>query len=88
MLRSAQVETNINSNIKETRIPLKGVFGEHRCWGLPQRLFSNDWLHKRFKGLYKERTLESSTKTLRSPKVKGELSRFKLREKVQEKSST
>ena len=32
------------------------------------------------KGLYKERTLKSSAKTLRSPEVKGELSRFKLRE--------
>ena len=29
---------------------------------------------------YKERTLESSAKTLRSPEVKGELSRFKLGE--------
>ena len=28
--------------------------------------------------LYKERTLESSAKTLRGPRVKGELSRFKL----------
>ena len=43
---------------------------------------SNNRLHKTFpRGLYKERTLESSTKTLRSPDVKGELSRFKLREK-------
>ena len=31
------------------------------------------------KGLYKECALKSSAKTLRSPEVKGELSRFKLR---------
>ena len=32
-----------------------------------------------FKDYDKERTLESSAKTLRSPEVKGEVSRFKLR---------
>ena len=47
--------------------------------GASTATFSNDRLHKRFKGLFKERTLESSAKTLRSPEVKGELSRFKLR---------
>ena len=39
---------------------------------------SNSRLHKRFKDLYKECTLESSARTLRNPEVKGELSRFKL----------
>ena len=55
--------------------------------GTSAAALSNDRLHKRFKGLYKERTLESSAKTLRGLKVKGELSRFKLRKEVQEISS-
>ena len=40
LLRSARVETGIDSNIKETRVPLKGVFRGHRCWGLPQWLLA------------------------------------------------
>ena len=50
--------------------------------GASAATLSNNQLHKRVtRGLYKERTLESSAKTLRSLEVKGELSRFKLREK-------
>ena len=55
--------------------------------GASTATLSNDRLHKRSKGLYKERTLESSAKTLRSPEFKGELSRFKLERKVQEIAS-
>ena len=66
---------------------MKGVFKGHRCWGLLQQLLATIGCVRGFQGEYKERTLESSAKTLRSPKVKGELSRFKLRRKVQELSS-
>ena len=41
----------------------------------------NNWLRRRFHGEHKERTLGSSVKTLRSPKARGELSRFKLKRK-------
>ena len=60
---------------------MRGVFKERGCWGLPQRLLATIGCVRGFKGLYKERTLESSAKTLRSPEVKGELSRFKLERK-------
>ena len=60
---------------------LKVVFKGTRMLGVSTATLSNDWLHKRFKELYKERTLESSVKTLRSLEVKGELSRFKLERK-------
>ena len=66
---------------------MKGVFKGYRCWGLPQRLLAMIGCIRGFQSEYKERTLESSAKTLRSPEVKGELSRFKLKEKLQEVSS-
>ena len=75
---------NVDSNIKETRVPLEGHLQGTRMLGTSTAALSNDRLHKRFKGLFKEHTLESSAKTLRGPKVKGELSRFKLRKEVQE----
>ena len=58
---------------------MKGVFKGQGCWGLPQLLLATIGCVRGFKGYDKERTLESSAKTLRSSKVKGELSRFKLR---------
>ena len=60
---------------------MKGVFKGHRCWGLPQWLLATISCIRGVQGEYKECTLESSAKTLRSPEVKGELSRFKLRRK-------
>ena len=57
---------------------MKGVFKGYECWGLPQQLLATIGCIRGFKGLYKERTLESSAKTLRGPEVKEELSRFKL----------
>ena len=59
---------------------MKGIFKGHRCWGLPQQLLATIGCIRGFKGEYKERTLESSAKTLRSPEVKGRWSRFKLRD--------
>ena len=61
---------------------LKDVFEGARMLGASAATLSNNRLHKRVtRGLYKERTLKSSAKTLRSLEVKDELSRFKLREK-------
>ena len=66
----------------------RGSFEGHlqgtQVLGTSAAALSNDWLRKRFKGLFKERTLESSVKTLRSLKVKGELSRFKLRKSTRD----
>ena len=58
---------------------MKDVFKGHGRWGLPQQLLATIGCIRGFKDEYKEHTLESSAKTLRSPEVKGELSRFKLR---------
>ena len=66
---------------------MKGIFKGFRCWGRPQQLLATIGCVRGFKGEYKERTLESSAKTLRSPEIKGELSRFKLRREIQEISS-
>ena len=60
---------------------MKGVFQGTRILEASSVTLSNSRLHKRFKGLYKERTLESSARTLRNPRVKGGLSRFKLENK-------
>ena len=40
LLRSAQVETNIDSKWQRGRGSLKGVFKGQGCWGLPQRLLA------------------------------------------------
>ena len=74
-------------DIKEARESLKGVFKGHWCWGLPQQLLATISCVRGFEDEYKERTLESSAKTLRSSEIKGELSRFKLGRKVQEIAS-
>ena len=67
---------------------LKGRLQGTRMLGASSATLSNSRLRKRFKDLYKERTLESSVRTLRNPEVKGELSRFKLgRKYVQEIAS-
>ena len=62
----------------------EGCLQGTRVLGTSAVALSNDRLRKRFKDLYKERTLKSSAKTLRSPKVKGELSRFKLRKSTRD----
>ena len=59
---------------------MKGFFKRRVYWGLPQRHLVTIGCVRGSRSLDKERTLESNAKTLRSPGVKGELSRFKLRE--------
>ena len=82
VLRLARVETSVDSKIwQRSTESLKGVFKGHGHWGLPQRLLATVGCIRGFRGLYKEHTLGSSAKTLRSPEVKGELSRFKLKRK-------
>ena len=57
---------------------LEGHLQGARMLGASSATLSNSRLHQRFKGLYKEHTLQSSARTLRNPGVKGELSKFKL----------
>ena len=82
LLRLARVGTSVDSKIwQRSTESLKGVFKGHGRWGLPQRLLATVSCIRGFWGLYKERTLGSSAKTLRSLEVKEELSRFKLKRK-------
>ena len=78
LLCSARIETNIDSKYQGVREILEGCLQGTRMLGASSATLSNSRLCKRFKDLYKERTLESSARTLRNPEVKGELSRFKL----------
>ena len=68
-------------DIEGTRGPLKGVFKDTSTGGFLSGSSATIGCVRGSRGLYKERTLESSAKTLRSPEVKGELSRFKLENK-------
>ena len=81
LLRLARIETNVDSKTAKRQGILEGRLQGAQVLGASAAVLSNRRLHKRFKDLYKERTLESSAKTLRSPEGKGELSRFKLRGK-------
>ena len=56
-----------NSRLRKTFKELYDV-----GWGLPQQVLATVGCVRRFKELYKERTLKSSTKTQRDPEIQGE----------------
>ena len=78
LLHLARVETSVDSKMAKGQGILEGRLQGTQVLGASSATLSNDRLHE---GNNKEHTLKSSVKTLRSPEVKGELSRFKLRNK-------
>ena len=82
MLCLTRVEANVDSKIMKGQRILEGLLQGTRVLGSSTAALSNNRLRLEVQGgLYEEHTLESSAKTLRSPEIKDELSRFKLREK-------
>ena len=65
------VEANIDSKMSREQGSLKGFFKGRRL-GASTASLSNNRLRKTFQGLYKERTLKSSTETQRDPGIQGE----------------
>ena len=71
LLRLTRVEANVDSKMSKGQGSLKGFFKGRRL-GASAASLSNDRLRKMFQGLYKERTLKSSTTTQRDPGIQGE----------------
>ena len=67
-------------DVEGTRV-LEGLLQEGRRLGASSASLSNDRLCKMTQGFIQRAYLKSSTKTLRVPGDKGELSRFKVRRK-------
>ena len=71
LLCLTRVEANVDSKMSRDQGSLKGFFKGCRL-GASTACLSNNRLHKMFQGLYKERTLRSSTETQRDPGIQGE----------------
>ena len=81
LLRLTRVEVSIDSETLKGQGSLKGFFKGTSAGDFRSKSLATIGCVRRFKGYTRKCTLESSTKTLRDPDVKGELSRFKLKTK-------
>ena len=71
LLRLTRVEANVDSEVSREQGFLRDFLKEQEL-GASSASLSNDRLHKTYQGVYKERTLKSSMKTQRDPRIQGE----------------